>query len=42
MAKRRKFKNEDKEREFWSEQDSTKLVEWCMLLWRTTPVYQTH
>jgi predicted DNA binding CopG/RHH family protein len=28
MAKRRRFKNEDAEREFWSKQDSTKVVDW--------------
>ncbi len=27
-GKRRRFPNEDKEREFWSEQDSAGLVDW--------------
>lgn len=27
-AKRRRFANEDKEREFWSEQDSAEVVDW--------------
>jgi predicted DNA binding CopG/RHH family protein len=29
MAKRRRFKNEDEEREFWSEHDSTELADWA-------------
>ncbi len=28
MAKKRQFKNEDAERQFWSEQDSTGIVDW--------------
>ena len=28
MAKRRRFTSEDEEREFWSAQDSTELVDW--------------
>jgi predicted DNA binding CopG/RHH family protein len=28
MGKRRRFANEDEEREFWSEQDSTEVVDW--------------
>jgi predicted DNA binding CopG/RHH family protein len=28
MAKRRKFKNEDEEREFWAKQDSTEVIDW--------------
>jgi predicted DNA binding CopG/RHH family protein len=28
MAKRRRFRNEDEERHFWSEHDSTYLVDW--------------
>jgi len=28
-AKRRRFKNEDEERKFWSKQDSTELVNWA-------------
>ncbi len=28
MAKRRRFKSEEEEREFWSEHDSTELVDW--------------
>jgi predicted DNA binding CopG/RHH family protein len=28
MAKRRRFKSEDAEREFWSKQDSTEIVDW--------------
>lgn len=27
-GKRRRFPNEDEEREFWSEQDSAELVDW--------------
>lgn len=27
-GKRRRFKNEDEEREFWSKQDSTEVVDW--------------
>ncbi|MBW1684908.1 MAG: BrnA antitoxin family protein [Deltaproteobacteria bacterium] len=29
MAKRRRFKNEDEEREFWSRHDSAELVDWA-------------
>ena len=29
MAKRRRFKNEDEEREFWSQHDSAELVDWA-------------
>jgi len=28
MAKRRRFKSEDEEREFWSNHDSTEVVDW--------------
>lgn len=28
MAKKRKFANEDEEREFWSDHDSAELVDW--------------
>ena len=28
MAKRRRFKTEDEEREFWSSHDSTEVVDW--------------
>ena len=28
MAKRRKFKSEDEEREFWAKQDSTEVIDW--------------
>ena len=28
MPKRRKFKNEDEEREFWAKHDSTETVDW--------------
>jgi predicted DNA binding CopG/RHH family protein len=28
MAKRRRFKSDDEEREFWAKQDSTALVDW--------------
>lgn len=28
MAKRRRFKTEDEEREFWSRHDSTEVVDW--------------
>ncbi len=28
MGKKRKFKNENEEREFWSTQDSTDVVDW--------------
>lgn len=27
-GKRRRFENEDEEREFWSKQDSTRVVDW--------------
>ena len=28
-GKRRRFKNEDEERAFWSKQDSTEIVDWA-------------
>jgi len=28
VTKRRRFRNEDEEREFWSRQDSVELVDW--------------
>lgn len=28
-GKRRRFENEDEEREFWSKQDSTEVVDWA-------------
>lgn len=28
MAEKRRFENEDEEREFWAEQDSTESVDW--------------
>ena len=28
MAKRRRFKSEEEEREFWSDRDSTELLDW--------------
>ena len=29
-GKRRRFENEDEEREFWSKQDSAEVVDWTM------------
>ena len=37
MSKPRRFKNEDEERQFWSEHDSTELVNWAKAQRMTLP-----
>lgn len=37
MSRKRRFKNEDEERKFWSEHDSTELVDWSQAQRVTLP-----
>ena len=37
MAKRRRLKNEDEERDFWSKRDSTEVVDWTKAALVTLP-----